>query len=203
MSGEGESFKQAIDVLSTAYRQDTIRALYHDAKATSMPDDDIVVESLKDIAARKGELERDTTELKSVRKSQDRRIGELGTIMNKFRNQRFNSGDSIFSDPNLIAMVLSQFMKGMLSSNGLWDTLRRQQRFNRRRADPGFGSGGLRRRGRRSSGGAFGPIGGGFGKQFKLFGNQFQAYGQVGYNVVRPDDDAATWRGILALTAVF
>ena len=47
------------------------------------------------------------------------------------------------------------------------------------------------------------PIGGGFGKQFKLFGNQFQAYGQVGYNVVRPDDDAATWRGILALTAVF
>ena len=47
------------------------------------------------------------------------------------------------------------------------------------------------------------PIGGGFGKQFKLLGNQFQAYGQVGYNVVRPDDDAATWRGILALTAVF
>jgi hypothetical protein len=47
------------------------------------------------------------------------------------------------------------------------------------------------------------PIGGGFGRQFKLFGNQFQAYGQVGYNVVRPDDDAATWRAILALTAVF
>jgi hypothetical protein len=46
------------------------------------------------------------------------------------------------------------------------------------------------------------PIGGGFGKQFKLFGNQFQAYGQVGYNVVRPDD-AASWRAILALTAVF
>jgi hypothetical protein len=46
------------------------------------------------------------------------------------------------------------------------------------------------------------PIGGGFGKQFKLFGNQFQAYGQVGYNVVRPDE-AATWRAILALTAVF
>lgn len=47
------------------------------------------------------------------------------------------------------------------------------------------------------------PIGGGFGKQFKLFGNQFQAYGQVGYNVVRPNDEAATWRAILALTAVF
>jgi hypothetical protein len=47
------------------------------------------------------------------------------------------------------------------------------------------------------------PIGGGFGRQFKLFANQFQAYGQVGYNVVRPDHDAATWRAILAVTAVF
>jgi len=47
------------------------------------------------------------------------------------------------------------------------------------------------------------PIGGGGGRQFKLFENQFQAYAQVGYNVVRPTKDAATWRAILALTAVF
>jgi hypothetical protein len=47
------------------------------------------------------------------------------------------------------------------------------------------------------------PIGGGFGKQFKLFGDQYQFYAQIGYNVVRPDDDSATWRGILALTRVF
>ena len=47
------------------------------------------------------------------------------------------------------------------------------------------------------------PIGGGFGKQFKIGKQQFQAYGQVGYNVVRPDDDAATWRAIVALTVVF
>jgi hypothetical protein len=47
------------------------------------------------------------------------------------------------------------------------------------------------------------PIGGGFGKQFKIGKQQFQAYGQVGYNVVRPDDDAATWRAIVALTKVF
>lgn len=46
------------------------------------------------------------------------------------------------------------------------------------------------------------PIGGGFGKQFKLGGSQFQAYGQVGYNVVRPDD-ASSWRAIVALTLVF
>tara|TARA_R110000850_G_scaffold49672_10_gene122307 strand:- start:926 stop:1741 length:816 start_codon:yes stop_codon:yes gene_type:complete len=47
------------------------------------------------------------------------------------------------------------------------------------------------------------PVGGGFGKQFKIGEHQFQAYGQLGYNVVRPDDEAATWRGIVALTWVF
>jgi hypothetical protein len=47
------------------------------------------------------------------------------------------------------------------------------------------------------------PVGGGLGKQFKIGQHQFQAYGQLGYNVVRPDDDAATWRGIAALTWVF
>jgi hypothetical protein len=47
------------------------------------------------------------------------------------------------------------------------------------------------------------PVGGGFGKQFKIGKKQYQVYGQVGYNVVRPDDDAATWRAIIAFTKVF
>lgn len=46
------------------------------------------------------------------------------------------------------------------------------------------------------------PVGAGFGKQFKIGKSQFQAYGQLGYNVVAPDE-ASTWRGIVALTYVF
>lgn len=47
------------------------------------------------------------------------------------------------------------------------------------------------------------PVGGGFGKQFKIGKHQFQAYGQLGYNVVKPDDDAAAWRGIGVVVWVF
>jgi hypothetical protein len=46
------------------------------------------------------------------------------------------------------------------------------------------------------------PIGGGFGKQFKLGSQQFQVYGQVGYNVVKPDD-ASGWRAITVLSLIF
>jgi hypothetical protein len=47
------------------------------------------------------------------------------------------------------------------------------------------------------------PVGGGLGKQFKIGKHQFQAYGQLGYNVVKPDDYAATWRGIGVVVWVF
>ena len=46
------------------------------------------------------------------------------------------------------------------------------------------------------------PIGGGFGRQFKIGKQQYQLYGQVGYNIVTPDQ-ASTWRGIITLTRVF
>jgi hypothetical protein len=47
------------------------------------------------------------------------------------------------------------------------------------------------------------PIGGGFGKQFKIGQQQFQAYAQAGYNIVRPDDEQASWRGIVVFNWVF
>jgi hypothetical protein len=47
------------------------------------------------------------------------------------------------------------------------------------------------------------PVGGGLGKQFKIGKHQFQAYAQLGYNIVKPDNDAATWRGIGVVVWVF
>ena len=46
------------------------------------------------------------------------------------------------------------------------------------------------------------PVGGGFGKQFTIGKQVFQAYGQVGYNVVRPDD-TSSWRAIAVLDLIF
>jgi hypothetical protein len=164
IGGGSESYRKALDVLSVAYRQESIRALYRDARATSMPDDDIVVERLEDIAEREHDLQQDSGHLAATQVAQVKRITELEKILTDFRNQRFDSGNSKFSDPNLISLILSQFMKGVLSSGGVWDALRRQQRFDRGRADPGFGSGGLwKKLGRRRGGSPLGPIGGGFG----------------------------------------
>jgi hypothetical protein len=164
IGGGSENFQKALDILSVAYQRENIRALYHDARATSMPDDDIVVERLEDIADRKHDLERDGGHLMTTQSAQVRRVTELEKIRADFRQHRFDGGNSTFSDPSVIALVLGQFMQGVLSSGGVWDALRRQQRFEPGRADPGFGSGGLwGSAGKRRGGSPLGPIGGGFG----------------------------------------
>lgn len=164
MGGGSENFQKALEILSVAYKRESIRALYDDAKATSMPDDDIIVERLEDISEREHDLERDSGHLAATQLAQVTRVTELEKIRTDFRNQRFDSGNSVFSDPDLISLILSQFMKGVLSSGGVWDALRRQQRFDRGRADPGFGSGGIwTKLGGRRGGSPLGPIGGGFG----------------------------------------
>ena len=166
IGGESEAFAKALDILSVAYRQDSIRTLFLDARATSTPDDDLVVERLEDITERKRDLEREIEHLRTMQLAQQRRVSEFDEIIKEFRQHRFDRSNSVFADPDLVTMVLAQFIKGALSSRGLWDALRKQQRFDRRRADPGFGSGGLwHRAGRRKSAGPLGPIGGGLGRR--------------------------------------
>ncbi len=166
MGGESETFRKALDILSVAYRQDSIRTLFLDAKATSMPDDDLVVERLETITERKRELEREIDHLRKMQLAQQKRVSEFDAIVKEFRQHRFDQSNSVFADPDLVTMMLAQFIKGALSSQGLWDALRKQQRFDRRRADPGFGSGGLwRRTGKRKGAGPLGPIGGGLGRR--------------------------------------
>jgi chromosome segregation ATPase len=166
MGGESENSKKALEILSAAYRQDSIRTLFLDAKATSMPDDDLVVERLEGITERQRDLQRDLDHLRTMQRAQQQRVSELEEIIKEFRHRSFDRSNSVFTDPDLVTMLLAQFIKGALSSQGLWDTLRKQQRFDRRRADPGFGSGGLwRQAGRRKSAGPLGPIGGGLGRR--------------------------------------
>ena len=141
--GEGGSYRQALETLGQAYRQESLRRLYRDARATSTPDDDRIVEVLEDIGDQTRAVERDLTHLTAMQLAQEKRVRELDEIRASFRQQRFDSPNSIFTDPALISLVLGQFMQGGLNSRGLWDTLRRQQRFDRRRANPSFGSGGL------------------------------------------------------------
>jgi len=179
LSGESDSYRKALDLLTSAYRQESIRALYRDASATPLPDDDFVVEKLDDLTERRDDLEREIEHLRAMQQTQVRRVSELEEVIGTFRRRRFDSRNSEFSDPSMLTMVLGQFLKGALSSRGLWDALRRAQRFNKHRADPGFGSGGLRSPtgGRVKFPGPLGPIGGGFGGGRRSGGGGFRTGG--------------------------
>ena len=103
----------------------------------------------------------------------NQRVRELEQVRQEFRRRRYDSGSSGFADGAMIGMLLSQFLGGMMNAGDLWGNIEQQQRWQRRRANPGFGSGSLRRGGgvwsggRPRGGGGFGGggfrTGGGFG----------------------------------------
>jgi hypothetical protein len=74
-----------------------------------------------------------------------------------------------------LSVILHEFLRGVASSDDLWGTLRRQQRYHRIESDPGFGSGGF---GRSDSTWHFPELGGGgFGGGGEIRGGGFRTGG--------------------------
>ncbi len=152
-SGEDEAYKKAIQVLVSSYQQESTRHLYRAARRTPTPEDDLIVDKLEDLSESEDELEAEILRHKAVLRSQEKRLSELDRVRHDFRRNRFDSGTSEFANGGMVAVLLSEFLRGALTSGDFWNGLRRQQRFRRRRSNPTFGSGSL---GRRSGGSIFG-----------------------------------------------
>jgi hypothetical protein len=177
-AGEDSNYLKAIDFMSKELARDELGILRDDALSTPFPEDDIIIASLFDRSERKEEVGEGRRELKELRAQHEARIRELEKILIDFKKNRYDSPGTGFTDGALVTMMLANFLNGMLSRADLWRVLEQQHRYQPRRADPGFGSGGYGRgtvwgsgsqipRGSRSSRGGFRfPSGGGGGFRF-------------------------------------
>jgi hypothetical protein len=52
---------------------------------------------------------------------------------------------SAFDNTGLLTVIMNEFLRGVASSDDLWGTILRNQRYNRTRSNPDFGSGGFGR----------------------------------------------------------
>ena len=174
-SGDDEAYQKATEVLVSAYQREDTRDLFRATRRTPTPEDDLIVDKLDDLSESEDGLEAEILRHKAVLRSQEKRLGELDKIRHDFRRNRFDSGTSEFANGGMVAVLLSEFLRGVLTSGDFWNGLRRQQRFRRRKSNPTFGSGGLGRRSRGTifgkgspwgsggSGSSWGSGGGGFG----------------------------------------
>lgn len=144
-SGEDEHTQKAVEYLASEFARDDLSNLQREVTLTPYPDDDIILNKMYEREKLRSQLEASMQGLKHTISEHRKRMVELEDVRNDFKRQRFDRTGSSFSDGAVIAMMLGNFLNGMLDRRSLWRVLQEQQRYKPQHSDPTFGSGGFGR----------------------------------------------------------
>jgi hypothetical protein len=140
-TGQDEYSGKALALVASELQRDDLMELRREALATPFPEDDLIVARLSE---REDERRRLDGSLQALRESLARnrqRLEEVETLRTDFKRNSYDRADSQFGDEAMIAMMLGQFLSGVLDRSNLWRVMQEQQRYRPERSDPGFGSG--------------------------------------------------------------
>jgi hypothetical protein len=157
-SGDDAHTRKAVEYLAAEFQRDDLMELRREALATPFPDDDLTVSRMLQRDDERRTTQATVQGLKDALKQHRKRLAELEAVRTEFKRHRYDRAGSAFSDGAAIALVLGNFLNGMLDRHSLWKVLQEQQRYRPQRSDPTFGSGGF---GRGTPwGGGLGDLGG-------------------------------------------
>ncbi len=165
--GEDEYFTRGIEILAREFEGDGIEQLRRQVAATPLPDDDAIVERLAQIEEEEARLDAILASHQEILQGHQRRLRGLESARQKFKAEGFDGAFSVFGDGTSVAMLLGQFLQGVLTSDRLWTLLRGQQSYRGSSSHHRHGSGG-------------GIFGGGFGGGFGHGGGSFGGGGSHG-----------------------
>ena len=144
-TGEDDYTRKAVDFLAAELQRDDLMELRRDALNTPYPEDDLIVSRMLQREDERRQIEANTQGLKETILQQQKRLTELETLRADFKRSRYDRAGSTFGDDAMIAMMLGQFLNGMLDRQNLWRILQEQQRYRPQYSDRNFGSGGFGR----------------------------------------------------------
>jgi hypothetical protein len=144
-AGEDEQMRRAVDHLAGALEHEDLASLERDALKTPFPDDDRIVLDLKDLEQRHRKLSFMLENLKQSRARQQQKLEDLARLRRDMQRERMDRPGGSFGDGALVAMMLTNFIQGMLDRDALMRVLEEQYRYRPQRTDPTFGSGGFGR----------------------------------------------------------
>lgn len=143
--GEDPETKRAVDYLAAELQRDDLMTLRREALSTPFPDDDLIVARLLDRDDERRRLDASVLGLNESLAQQRKRLSELEAVRVDIKRSGYDRPGSTFQDGSLVALMLGNFLNGVLDRKGLWRVLQEQQRYRPPRSDPGFGSGGFGR----------------------------------------------------------
>lgn len=143
VAGDDELTAKALELMASELRRDDLMELRREALATPFPEDDLIVARLLEREDESRRLDGSLQALKESLVQSQARLEETESLRADFKRQRYDRAGSQFGDDAMIAMMLGQFLNGVLDRQNLWRILQEQQRYRPERSDPGFGSGGF------------------------------------------------------------
>lgn len=144
-SGHDDHTRKAVEYLAAEFQRDDLMELRREALATPFPDDDLIVSRMLQRDDERRKLEASIQGLKDTLDNHRKRRAELESVRTDFKRNRYDRAGSSFADSTVVALMLGNFLNGMLDRNALWKVLQEQQRYRPPRSDPSFGSGGFGR----------------------------------------------------------
>lgn len=150
-NGEDDFTKRCLDGLEAAYSARDMDRLERMVVQTPNRSDDELVSELVDLRQEQRLIREEINDNKQMHRQHADRLKDLEDVRRRFKRHRFDDLRSSFGNESVIRMVLEEFLRGAVRGSGVWDTLKRQQRYRDvGGAWPDFGSGSLPR-GRRGS----------------------------------------------------
>ena len=87
LSGADGGYKQAVSLLATGLKEDNLWALYEEARATPMPEDDEIVAELERVTVELDDREAELAKGRSVLKAQSQHLSELENLAGIWRER--------------------------------------------------------------------------------------------------------------------
>lgn len=131
--GDRKAHEEALGVLSQAIAQESLQTMYQEARQTSTPDDDRLVQKIEETQNSIARAETEVAKIREEAREAARRRGELEGVRDRMRSSRYDRPNSQFevNGPDVLGGVIGGILGGVLQSRELWDLLEKSHRKRR------------------------------------------------------------------------
>ena len=126
---QGKFYEEAIEKFQRFLNQTETGVLQTRAQRTPDPGDDHIVAQIAELTRQIDSLKPQIAQAAFERKHADDLAGGMDLIVNRFRQNNFDSQRSSFADALNTDGELSRYLQGLTKPEELWQVFRRQQQF--------------------------------------------------------------------------
>ena len=138
-AGKAGPLAEARDLIAAALTRFALPDLRMLAAESPSPEDDRLVDSLIGLRRQRMEIEEARASAAAALDRQARSLSDLEALRRRFKSARFDSPYSEFSGRDVVAVLLSEFLRGAIGRDDLWRRIERGHRTHRRDFDNDLG----------------------------------------------------------------